>query len=121
MSIGYSGKIKNLEVRHEPEVSKQTGFPSAATHYMEACIDLNKELITTKDATFYARVSNDDWAAFHIKKNDVLIIDRSITPKKNYLALVVQDGEFTVVRLATVIKEECILWGVITYIIHRAL
>lgn len=121
MEVSNSGKIKKVENRHAPEVSKQTGFPSAATHYMETPIDLHKELTITKDATFYVRISSDTWSHFNILKNDVLIVDRSLHPHFNELALVVQEGEFTVLRIPfNKQEEEFVLWGVITYIIHYA-
>lgn len=121
MEVSSSGKIKKVENRHAAEVSKQTGFPSAATHYMEAPIDLHKELTITKDATFYVRVSSNAWSNFNIHKNDVLIVDRSLRPHVSDLALVVQEGEFTVVRIPfDRQEEEFVLWGVITYIIHYA-
>ena len=119
MEIGASGKVKATKDRHEAEVSKQTGFPSAATHYMEAPIDLNEELSIHKDATFYVRVRGDAWEEFSILDKDVLIIDRSLLPSFDNLALVVQDGEFKVIRIPfDRTLETFVLWGVITYIIH---
>ncbi|WP_298486372.1 S24 family peptidase [uncultured Maribacter sp.] len=113
------GKVKKLERQHMPEVSKQTGFPSPATHYMEPKISLEQELITNNDATFYVRIDSNALEEFTIFKNDVLIIDRSLYPKKNSLAMVVIDGEFKVIRIELEAKEkEFTLWGVITYIIH---
>jgi len=121
MEISASGKLKGAAYRHAPEVSKQTGFPSAATHYMETPIDLHKELAIHKDATFYVRIGSDVWSEFNILKNDVLLVDRALTPSFDDLALMVQDGEFTVSRIIFDREaEEAILWGVITYIIHYA-
>ena len=121
MEIIASGKLKKGAYRHAPEVSKQTGFPSAATHYMETPIDLHKELAIHKDATFYVRVGSDRWSEFNILKNDVLLIDRSLTPNFDDLLLVVQESDFKVVRMAFDRKQEAFtLWGVITYIIHYA-
>ncbi|WP_299213484.1 S24 family peptidase [uncultured Dokdonia sp.] len=121
MEIEVSGKVKVAKDRHQAEVSKQTGFPSAATHYMEAPIDLNEELSIHKDATFFVRVKGNAWKDFTILDKDVLIIDRSLTPGFKDLALVVQDGSFKVLRVPfDKDQETCVLWGVITYIIHDA-
>ena len=114
-----SGKIQRVTHRHAPEVSKQTGFPSAATHYMETPIDLNKELIHNKDATFFVRITGDEWLKFGIHSGDVLIIDRSLYPQRNYLALVVVDGEFKIQQITDSEKDELYVWGIITYIINR--
>tara|TARA_R110000868_G_scaffold118534_2_gene314322 strand:+ start:4477 stop:4845 length:369 start_codon:yes stop_codon:yes gene_type:complete len=119
MELFSHGKLKRVEKRHTPEVSKQTGFPSPATHYLEPTINLEQELITNSDATFYVRVDSDALAEFTILKNDVLIIDRSFYPKENDLALVIIEGEFKVIRVpAKEHRETFQLWGVITYIIH---
>ena len=118
MKIIESGKIKKIKERHQAEVSQQTGFPSAATHYLEPSIDLNKELITTPDATFFVRIQGDEWRQFNILDNDVLLIDRSIIPKNNDLALVVINGAFQIIKVTT--QSSFTLWGVITYIIHFA-
>jgi len=119
MEIFSHGKIKRVEKRHTPVVSKQTGFPSPATHYMEPSICLEQELITNNDATFYVRIDSDALLHFNIHKKDVLIIDRSFYPKKNSLILVIIEGEFRVIKMASQEKgKEFTLWGVITYIIH---
>ncbi|GEQ86190.1 protein impA [Patiriisocius marinistellae] len=114
------GKIKKQDARHESEVSKQTGFPSPATHYLEPSIDLNKELTQQKDATFYVRVEGDAWSQFSILNNDVLIIDKAITPRAGDLALVVEEGDFNVIYIPLSSSTHSFtLWGVITYIIHK--
>lgn len=119
METTHFGKIKRDNDRHTAAVSKQTGFPSAATHYLEPTIDLNKELTTNKDATFYVRVSNNNWSHFSIIEGDVLIIDRSLIPKMDDLVLAVQDGAFVIIQLIEEKKQEAFVsWGVITYIIH---
>lgn len=114
-----SGKIQRVTHRHEPEVSKQTGYPSAATHYMEAPIDLNKELIHNKDATFFVRIEGNEWVKLGIKNGDVLIIDRSIRPRRNLLVLIAEEGAFSIQYMPDAKENEICVWGVITYVINR--
>jgi len=120
MEMQHTTKLKKIKQRHTAEVSKQTGFPSAATHYAEPSIDLHNELITNEDATFFMRVSGEDLEYIQIFDKDVLIVDRSLAPKNNCLAVVVQQGEFCVKQIQLQeLEQEYILWGVITYIIHK--
>lgn len=121
MQTHLSGKIQRVTHRHTAEVSKQTGFPSAATHYMEVSIDLNKELVHHKEATFFVRVAGNDWENLGINHDDVLIIDRSFTPKKNKLVLVVEEGAFTIKPMPHYSECTFCVWGVITYVIKKVL
>ena len=124
MEYLQAGKIKEQAPNHKASVSTQTGFPSPATHYLEPSIDLNKELIRHKDATFYVRVSGNEWAEFSMLDRDVLIIDRALTPKAGNLVLIVQQGAFKVIRFPAArssTSSSFIVWGTITYIIHYTL
>lgn len=121
MEIFSSGNLTKIKSRHEPGVSKQTGFASPATHYLEPTIDLNQELITNRDATFYVRIDGNAFKEFNILNKDVLIIDRSLSANFNVLALAIQNGEFVVKRIPIEFsEEEFMVWGIITYIIHYA-
>ena len=115
------GLIKKSKKDYRVARPKQTGFSSPATHYTEPRIDLNAELINNPSATFYVRVIDNSFGDFDIYKDDVLIIDKSIEPIANQLAVVVKDGGFQIERIGTDSKEEFQLWGVITYIIKSTL
>ncbi|WP_347372691.1 S24 family peptidase [Aequorivita sp. Q41] len=121
MEIVTSGKLTKVKSRHKPGVSKQTGFASPATHYLEPTIDLNQELIVNRDATFFVRIDGDAFKEHTILDKDVLIIDRSLARNFDALALVIQDGEFKIQRIPRGFsEEEFTVWGIITYIIHHA-
>ncbi|MBL4887099.1 MAG: peptidase S24 [Flavobacteriaceae bacterium] len=121
MQILKHGKLKKADNACKPAMFRETGFPSPATHYAESSIDLHKELITHQDATFFIRVDGNAQAEMNIFHNDVLLIDRAVSPRHNSLALVVEAGCFKVIRVNW--QEDSapyVLWGVITYIIHKA-
>tara|TARA_R110002072_G_scaffold172324_7_gene326375 strand:+ start:828 stop:1196 length:369 start_codon:yes stop_codon:yes gene_type:complete len=121
MEMKHTAKLKKVKKRHTAEVSKQTGFPSAATHYAEPSIDLHNELVTNQDATFFVRVAGNELEYFQIYNEDVLIVDRSLPPANKSLALVVQEGEFLIKEIQLQkLTSEYELWGIITYIIHKA-
>ena len=121
MEIFSSGKLTKVKSRHEPGVSKQTGFASPATHYLEPTIDLNQELVLNRDATFFVRVDGNGFKGHNILDRDVLIIDRSLSKNLDDLALIIQEGEFKIRRIPfDFSEEEFTVWGIITYIIHYA-
>lgn len=75
------------------------GFPSPADDFLDTSIDLNKALIKNKDATFYGRVKGDSMIDAGLNDGDLLIIDKSIEPKDNKIAVCFIDGDFTVKRI----------------------
>lgn len=75
------------------------GFPSPASDFMDAAIDLNKELIRHPAATFFGRVSGDSMKDAGIDDGDLLVIDRSIEARDGMIAVCFLDGEFVMKRL----------------------
>ena len=75
------------------------GFPSPADDFRETRISLDEELIKNKEATFFAKVSGQSMMGAGINDKDLLVIDRSIEPINNKIAVCFLDGEFTVKRL----------------------
>ena len=114
------------------------GFPSPAADFMETGIDLNKELSENPLATFYIRVNGNSMIDAGINDKDVLVVDRSLEPQNNKIAICFIDGEFTVKRIqvendclylmpenpnypAIKVTEEnqLIIWGIVTYVIKK--
>lgn len=114
------------------------GFPSPADDYFESRIDLKKELIKNPDATFVVRVQGDSMTGDGIGDGDVLIVDRSVKPRHNLVAVCYLNNAFTVKRLEMrglrirllasnpdfppiEIQEgdELTIWGIVTYVIKQ--
>lgn len=112
------------------------GFPSPADDFRETRISLDEELIKNKEATFFAKVSGQSMIDAGINDKDLLVIDRSIAPENNKIAVCFIDGEFTVKRLRVdgekvwlkpenpdypiiEITEEnnFVIWGIVTNVI----
>ena len=114
------------------------GFPSPADDFKEIRISLDKELVKNSESTFYARVSGNSMEGANLSDGDLLVIDKSLNPENNKIAVCFLDGEFTVKRIKKIgnkiflkpennnykeveIKEEndLIIWGIITYVIKK--
>ncbi len=114
------------------------GFPSPADDFKEQRLSLDRELIKNKEATFFARVSGQSMIGAGLNDNDLLVIDRSLEPINNKIAVCFLDGEFTVKRLR-VTKDEVwlqpenpeypiikitedndfVIWGIVTNVIKK--
>ena len=117
-----------------------TGFGAAADDYMERGIDLNEQLIRNKPATFFMRVSSDAMKEAGIYNGDVVIVDRSIKAVSGKVVIATLNGEMLIRRLEKTKDnvqlltesnklspinidsscEEFAIWGVVTYVIHKA-
>lgn len=116
----------------------RAGFPSPAQDFMDQAIDLNKELIRNPSSTFYGRVRGDSMEDAGIHDGDILVIDKSLDPRDNDMAVCFIDGEFTIkyIRIererillipaneqyqSVVVTEEndFLIWGIVTYSIRK--
>lgn len=75
------------------------GFPSPADDYVEARIDLNRELIASPLSTFFMRVCGDAMRGDGIVDGDLLVIDRSVEARPGRVVVAVHAGRFLVRRL----------------------
>ena len=75
------------------------GFPSPAEDFLAQRLSLDEALVKNKETTFYAKVSGQSMINAGLNDNDLLIIDRSLEPEHNKIAVCFLDGEFTVKRL----------------------
>ena len=120
--------------------SVQAGFPSPAEDYMDLDLNLQDHLIQNPSTTFCVRAVGESMKDAGIQSGDIMLVDKSLTPKNRSIVLAVIDGEFTVKRVNVNEKELYLVpenensspiritqemdfqvWGVVTYIIHKAL
>jgi DNA polymerase V len=114
------------------------GFPSPAEDFRDNKISLDKVLVKNREATFYAKVSGQSMIGAGLDDGDLLVVDKSLEPQHNKIAVCFIDGEFTVKRLQ-VTKEGVFLlpanpaydpieitesnnfqiWGIVTHVIKR--
>ncbi len=114
------------------------GFPSPADDFKEVRISLDNELVKNTESTFYAKVSGNSMEGAGLSNGDLLVIDRSLEPQNNKIAVCFLDGEFTVKRIKKEkekfylipenknynkieIKEDnnLVIWGIVTYVIKK--
>jgi DNA polymerase V len=118
--------------------SVAAGFASPADDHLEAELNLNEYLIAHPSETFFVRAKGDSMQQAGIFDKDLLIVDRSLTPKDNDIVIAAVAGQLTVKRLVVKlgkpwlypanpnykpipIKEgsELHVWGVVVHAIHR--
>ncbi|MBO6620317.1 MAG: translesion error-prone DNA polymerase V autoproteolytic subunit [Balneola sp.] len=116
----------------------ETGFPSPASDHLEKALNLEELVVFRPSATFYVRAQGNAMQRSGIHDKDILIVDRSITPRHGNIIVTSIDEEPSIRRFAkqgsriflvsddpslqpiAVNKETAwTIWGVVTHVIHR--
>jgi DNA polymerase V len=114
------------------------GFPSPASDYIDKSLNLDDLLIKNKIATFLVRVLGDSMIGSGIFPDDILIVDKSITPSHKNIVVAILNGEFTIKRfikennqiilrpenpkyqdIKVKLEDDFQIWGVVTFNIHN--
>ena len=114
------------------------GFPSPADDFMEGRLDLHEHLVKNPAATFFARATGNSMINAGIHDGDMLVVDRSISPKHGKIVVAAVNGDLTVKRyinqngkqylapenpeFSPILigeGEEVHVWGVVTNVIHK--
>lgn len=110
----YSQKNKSIafdfyriDERHGIELPFVTipvnaGFPSPAEQYIEEKIDLVKLLIKKPSSTYVLKVKGQSMRNVGIFDNSIIVVDTSIKPANNLIAVCLIDGEFTLKRISKI-------------------
>lgn len=123
---------------HLVEEGISAGFPSPADDFKELRISIDQEVVRNEESTFYARVSGESMQGAGLDNGDLLVIDRSIEPQNDKIAVCFIDGAFTVKRLKVEAdcvylmpenknykpikvnaEDELVIWGIVTYVVKK--
>lgn len=73
-------------------IRTQLGFPSPAEDFLDDEIDLNEFLVRNPPATFFYRAEGWSMLMAGICSGDILIVDRSVSPKDGDVVVASWDG-----------------------------
>ncbi len=110
----------------------QAGFPAPGDDMVEKVLDINELVVRHPASTFFVRVEGDSMEGAGIFSGDVLVIDKSITPRDGCIVVAAVYGEMVVKRLTSrgdtheLVSEnaqykpivvtgndDCFIWGVV--------
>ena len=120
-------------------IKASAGFPSPAENYIEEYLDIGKYLVNNIESTFFVRISGDSMINVGIYNNDIMVVDKSLTPKNQSIVVASLNGELVVKKFLKDKQGKCYLksenenypkiildskmettiWGVATYVIHN--
>ena len=120
------------------EPTASSGFGSPGSDFTVKRIDLNDALIRHPQATFVMRASGDSMVDAGVWNEDVLLVDRAVSPSHGHLVIAKVEGELLCRRLvhqAGVVALETAetpprrlvcdehqpleVWGVVTTVIRQ--
>lgn len=126
-------------VNDDQKVAVKAGFPNAAAGMPGFALNLNELVIKHPASTFFLRAEGSGMTDVGVQSGDILVVDKSLTPKHGDIVVAVIDGEFILRHLkrdgqsawlvssdpdsaAIALHEstDAAIWGAITYVIHKA-
>ena len=120
--------------------SIHAGFPSPAADHTGERINLAREMTPHPETTFYAHVEGDSMRDAGILDGDIVVVDRSLSPKNGDFIIAYINDEYTLKEFKMDESGECAwliphnpdfrpirvdkesnfqVWGVVTYAIHK--
>jgi DNA polymerase V len=112
-----------------------TGFPSPATIYLEAVIDLAQILDLRRPSRYPVRVVGGSYSARGIAERDILVVDAAadrapdrvcvvMTAGEVFLAVLKRSGPFWIIVHSggdeAPIADDMEIWGIVTAIVREA-
>ena len=120
-----------------PVIREEEDYGLSGESFLEASVDLNKEVAHDPAATFYARVVGSSTES-GFSEGDILVVDRNAPLQHDKLAVCCINNSFTVKRLqlkdgtlwlealdtpfrpiALTDENQLDVWGLVTYVVKR--
>ncbi len=102
----------------EAGVATHTGFPNSAIGAHTKQLDLTRALIKHPVATYIMRLDSDEWSALGMFSGDIVVIDRSLSPRSSDTIVWWQGDQF-VMGPKRAVPLDTPTWGVVTSVIHQ--
>lgn len=99
-------------------ISVHSGFPNAATDSSLTSLDLGKLLVRQPISTFFMQVRGNSSESQGINDGDIVVVDRSLQPKR-FDRVIWWQGESFAVGTPASVPRQVAPWGVVTYVIHE--
>lgn len=93
--------------------TRTTGFASPAESYVDKRLDLNDLIISNIHTTFYFRYNGPD--CLGVKKNNILVIDKSVTPNEGDLVVLTDKLTFKIREY----EGQENVWGKVTWVLNK--
>ncbi|MEM9829565.1 MAG: S24 family peptidase [Bacteroidota bacterium] len=96
--------------------------------------DLNEYVLTHSSSCYFIKVKGESMESLNIHDGDLLVVDRSLSPKDKDLVIATENEEFRLMQasaynaqqysldyeLANIVQPQPVqVWGVITHVIHH--
>ena len=129
--------MTNANESETPVTSSKTisGFGSTVEEHFEQSLDLNDLIVKHPTSTFFVKAEGDSMGDAGITDGDMLVVDRSLTPKDGNIVIAAINGELNVKKLQLKNHKATLLgngesiplsteldthfWGVVTHCVKR--
>jgi DNA polymerase V len=91
------------------------GFPRGAEGYEDRSLNLHEWLVQNPAATFFYRVQVNELHDEHVRDGSVLVVDRSLSPRRDALVIIEDEGNFIVCRF----RHQSVVIGVVFAAVMR--
>ena len=83
-----------LKLKQQRTKRDVIGFRLPMARHEEDTLDVSDILVIDPDNTFYMKMGSDVMAGYHILKDHVLVVDRSLAPVEGSVVVFAYQGEF---------------------------